>query len=245
MYTKIDAVALRTIKYSDRTNILAVWSQQLGRLSLALNAGSGAESRRRRALTMPMSLIEVWVDVRPGRDIHNIRDLRAAAVTPSLAADPVKAAIAMFMAEVLGVTLSESAGEDAATWNFIRPAVTNLDQCRSARALANYPLWFLYGLCVLTGIEPDFASYRPGSVLDLQEGIFRTAAPLHSRYLTPDESRFSTILPRLTVRHLAHVALDSATRQRTMDMLILYFGMHQKNLNNLKTLPILHTLLRG
>lgn len=76
MYTALHCIALRTVRHSDTKNIVSAWSRELGRVAFAFPAGSGREARRRRALTTPLALFEGQCELRPGREIHTIRDLR-------------------------------------------------------------------------------------------------------------------------------------------------------------------------
>lgn len=242
MYLQIECVTLRKVKYSDKADILAAWSPQLGRVSLMLNAGAGKESRRRRALTMPLSLIGATVDVRPGKDILTVKEMRAAAVTPTVSSHPLKASIAMFVAEVLTTVLRESGQGDTATWEFIKQSVSGLEALENNISLANYPLWFLYRLCEATGVQPDAATYMPGRLLDLREGVYRVSAPLHSLYLNDADSRFASLFSRITIRHLHKLRLDNMQRHRALETLIGYFGLHHTPLNNLRSLPVLQAL---
>ena len=244
MYKHIRAVALRTVRYNDTKAILTAWSAELGRISLLMPATDSRESRRRRALTMPMSLFEGEVDVRPGRDILSVRDMRAAAVTPSLSADFGKATVAMFMAECLDSMLREAAVGDEALWELIRETVTGLDLSTDPAAIANTHLWFLYRLCALTGVEPDSATYRPGRLFDLRSGTFRDSAPGHTDYVEAAQAPFLVALARLTPRtlHLMHLTADA--RNAALDLILRYCSLHALTPGPLNTLSVLRSLFR-
>jgi DNA repair protein RecO (recombination protein O) len=241
MYQKVSGVALRTIKYSDKNSILLAWTAELGRVSLLMPAGAGAESRRRRALSMPLSLFEAQVDVRPGRDIMTMRDMRAAAVTPSLSAHPVKITLAMFLAEVLSAVLNENGQADPVMWQFISESVIDLDVADDEH-LANFHLLFLYRLGVLLGIEPDVSTWQPGRVFDLVDGIFRVGAPLHGKYIESTEAQAIIALSRLTPRTASLLKLTHSQRTRLLDGILQYYSLHHAQLGNLRSLDIVRTL---
>lgn len=244
MFQKIKAIPLRTIRYSDKNSILSVWTAEQGRMSLLVSASGGRESRRRRALTMPMSILDCEIDVRPGCDVHPVREMRAAAVTPSVSANPVKAAVAMFMAEVVTVAFRDSADSDDATWQTLTGAILMLEATDNMSALANFPLWFMARMAMLTGIEPDTGDAGRGAVFDMSEGIFRPAPPVRGVWLNPDESRVAALLTHLPAHHLRLLRLGGADRRRAMDCALRYFGLHHLPLTALKSLPVLHALLR-
>jgi len=242
MYESIHCLALRTIRHDDRTSILSAWSRERGRVGISLPAGSGREAQRRRALTMPLALFEGVAVCRPGRELLQVRDLRPSAVTPSLHSHPVKTAVALFLADVLDCVLRAS-GPDERLSGFLSGAVRALDVMSAPDAIANYHLWFLRALATLTGIAPDFGSWRPGMVFDMAEGLFRPSPPTHGRYLAPADARAVHMLGRLTLDNIARVRMSRSDRRLLLDGILEYFAMHgslsgtaSRSLEILKTL---------
>jgi DNA repair protein RecO (recombination protein O) len=241
MYQKVCGVALRTIKYNERNSILLAWTAELGRVSLLMPAGSGTESRRRRALSMPLSLFEGQIDVRPGRDIYTIRDMRPAVVTPSLSAHPIKTTLAMFLAEVLLAVLNENGQSDPLMWRLVSESVVELDLAADEQ-LANFHLLFLYRLGVLLGIEPDISTWQQGRVFDLVDGIFRSGAPMHGKYIESAEAQAIIALSRLNYRTLSLLKLTHSQRSRLLDGILQYYSLHYAPLANLRSLEIVRAL---
>lgn len=225
MYEELHCIALRTVRHSDRQSILTAWSRERGRVGIVMPADNGREARRRRALTMPLALFEGSDASRPGRELVQLRDLRPSAVTSSLHTHPVKGALAMFLAEVLDSAL-RTAQPDARLWAFLEASVQALDALRTATAVANYHLWFLRALAVMTGIAPDFGSWRPGCVFDMNEGIFRSTAPLHGHYLPPESAAAVRLLGRLTPENIGRLRISRADRARMLDGILDYYALH-------------------
>lgn len=244
MYNKITGVALRTVRYSDRASILSVWTAQQGRISMLINASAGKESRRRRALTMPMSLIECEIDQRPGRDIANVREIRAFRACPEISANPIKAAVAMFMADVLTATVRDGGGGDPSLWAFIVDAVTALDKARHPRAIANFPAWYVAHTGIMQGVEPDLSTYTRDSYLDMTEGVFKPARPVRGVWLEPDRARLVPLLLTIPADALHRLPLESGHRAEMLTELLRYMALHNMPLDNLKSLPVLHALFR-
>ena len=218
-------IALRTIRHDDRTSVLTAWSAERGRVGIAMPAGAGREARRRRALTMPLALFEGVCVSRPGRDLLQLRDLRPLSVGVSLRTHPVKGALAMFLAEVLEGVLRASE-PDARLSEFLFGAVEALDAMESPTAVANFHLWFLRVLASLTGIAPDYGSWRPGSVFDMAEAVFRPVPPLHGRYLPPVQARAVHMLGRLTLINIARLRMSRDTRRAMLDGILDYYALH-------------------
>lgn len=247
MLTDIRAVALRTVRHNDKTSILTAWSPSLGRLSIVMGAGDGKESRRRRALTMPLAMFEAVVDV---RSTHGSELLRAREIRPwirdegvfDVASHPIRATVAMFVAEVLSVVTREG-DADAALWALVVETVDCLSN-GSAAMLANLPSAFLLRLTSVLGIEPDFGDFHEGMYFDMSEGVFRTSRPMHDRLLTPDESAFLARVRAAFVSyaHAGLIRLPRPVRNRMFDLLSEYFVLHNYPLDRLRSVEVLRAV---
>ena len=245
MYTKIEAVALRTVRHNDRTSILTAWSPVLGRLSLIVPAGNGVESRRQRAVTMPLGLFEGVVKADRNGTLSRIRDLRPwgrQGRQPDVSSHPVRSAVAMFVAEVL-CSVTREGDPDNALWALI-VETTEYISSASARGLSNMPVMFLLRLASVLGIEPNLAEYVPGMGFDAIDGVFRHTAPIHKNWVPSERTRAVVVLARAAVgyRHLALPGLSRQTRQAVLDELTEYFTLHHFPLNRLRSLDILRAL---
>ncbi|MDE7154739.1 MAG: recombination protein O N-terminal domain-containing protein, partial [Muribaculaceae bacterium] len=58
MLRPVKCIILRTVRYNDKSSIVTVYSRELGRMSFVSPAGASREATRRRALLMPLSVID-------------------------------------------------------------------------------------------------------------------------------------------------------------------------------------------
>jgi DNA repair protein RecO (recombination protein O) len=241
MYQTVNCIALRTIKYDDRRSIVTAWSSQLGRLSIAVPAGKGREAQRRRALMMPLSLFEGEVDIRPGREIVSIQDVKPFVVTSSINNNPIKSVVALFLADVLERILRTNQSDKLLS-QFIFESVEYFNSLESPTAIANFHLYFLYALGSYIGIEPDIQSWHKGAIFDLKEGVFRSSAPLHPQYLDPQKAEGIVLLSRMTRDNLAHIHLNKTERNEMLDRIIDYYTIHLTRLTPLPSLTIVREI---
>lgn len=242
MITTLHAVALRTVRYNDRQSILSAWTAEAGRMSFAMSESNSAEARRRRALSMPMSMFEAVADIRPGRDIVTIRDMRPWPPTPNTATHPVRAAVAMFVAEVLSTTLRDAGAPDAHLYAFIASAARDIDTLPTP-ALAKYPLWFLHRLSIPLGFEPDFTEAAPGTWFDMRRGTFTPAPDPNVRDVADYRSmRPLLLIARMQPGQLQRLRLSSDIRKVLMNKILDYYTIHFTNMRNLRSLPVLEAL---
>lgn len=234
-------VALKATKYSDTQTILTAYSRELGRVSFALPAGKGKGAARAKALCMSLGIVECMSEPRAGREILPLRQLSQSVALSSLHSDPVKQMMAMFLAEVLAVTL-QGGEPDAALFDFLVGAIRCLDNADAART-ANFHICFLFNLSRHLGIEPDASTFTEGSILDLADGRWRQTMPLHRRFLPPKESAVAMLLSRMTFVNMHRFRFNRTERNAIIDAMLEYYSIHYVSMRSLKSLDILRSML--
>lgn len=238
MLEQLDCIALRTVRYNDRHSILSVYTRQHGRLALLLPAGNTRAATRLRALSMPFGRFSCVADLRPGREIFNMREARPTWATPTLT--PMKSALALFCADILAAILREPQ-QDTALYDFIDDAIDRL-AATDASGCANFHICLLLRLQQFLGIEPDWSTYTPGAVFDLADGIFRSTPPVHGRFLPSAEAEAAYTLRRMNFRNAARFAMSRADRNTILDRLLLYYRMHFASLGTINSISVLRSL---
>ena len=179
MYRTLNILPLRIVQYSDKTSLLSAFSRELGTISFAIPAGNGPSAARRRALLSILTPLEVEASIRPGRDVHSFKEPRALLALHLVQTDPVRASLAMFIAEVLQPILRQNEG-DALIFDYIVNAMARLND--KSVATANFHIAFLVGLATLLGIAPNSGDFCRGKVFDMRlrlsmDARFRPRSP--------------------------------------------------------------------
>lgn len=238
----MELIALRTVKYNDKNSILSAFTAESGRVSVLISASGGKEARRRRALLMPLAIVDAEVDIRPGRDIHTLRDVRPLSSSLSVISSYIKSAIALFMADFLNSILRQESADER-LFAFLRREILQFEDADDNEAI-NSHIAILCRLSSLMGIQPDTGSYRRGSFFDLHDGMWRTSPPLHNAWLDQNESRMAYIvLSRFNdrVNYLPRILSRRDIRNRALDILIDYYTTHFTKLN-LPSLDVLRDM---
>lgn len=241
MYTPLHCIALRTIRLSDSKNFLSAWSRQVGRITISMPAGASREANRRRALTTPMALFECVGDIRPGKDIISVRDLRPMAGSPAMQYSPTKAMIAQFLGEVSDSMLRRTESDERLS-DFLFASVMAFSATEGP-PLTNFHLIYLYRLTHFAGIEPRLDGYAPGTVFDLREGALRPTRPLHNDFLSPADTDTLVAIARAGYSTADTLPLDRAARRRAVDNILQYFSLHLSTPTSFKSLSILRDLV--
>ncbi len=246
MYTPLHCIALRTVRHSDSRAILTAWSAERGRIAVALPDGKGREAVRRRALTMPLAMFECIADLRPGKDILTVRDLRPSPGSPAAAAPgPARTMLHLFLAEALDRLLRESAPQPLLA-DYLFDSLRRLGRMARPAALANFHIVFLFRLARFLGVAPDI-SVPAGSdasrlYFDLRDARFRASLPAHPLFLAGDEAAAVALLGRLDFEnlHLAHFTREE--RARILDGILDYYRLHLTAPGELRTADVLRQL---
>jgi len=239
MYEKFKGIVLNTIRYSDKHNIVHIYTDGRGLMSFAVPQGKTSAARMRNAMLMPLSLIDLEAGVRHGRELSILREVRRNYPLATLYSDPIKNAIALFISELLAHVIQEPEGNDP-LFRYIEQSVQLLEQM--PRQIANFHICFLYHLGAHLGIQPNVDSYRKGYWFDMTEGVFVPGAVRGHMHLQPDEAQVIYLLSRMTFSNMSVFRFNREERNRMLDLIISYYRLHNAAIGTLRSPDILKQL---
>ena len=239
MYEKLKGIVLNTIRYSDRHNIVHIYTDARGLMSFAVPQGKTPAARMRNAMLMPLSLVDLEARVASGRDLAQLRELRRNYPLATIYSDPLKNAISLFVSELLAHVISEPEG-NAPLFRYIEQSVQLLEQLPGQ--VANFHICFLYHLGAHLGIQPNVESYRDGYWFDMTDGVFVPAAVRGHMHLQPREAQVIHLLSRMTFRNMAVFRFSREERNRMLDVIIGYYRLHNAAIGTLRSPDILKQL---
>ena len=239
MYESIRGIVLNSIKYNERHNIVHIYTDRHGLMAFLVAQGRTAGARMRAALMMPLSLVQFEAHVKPGKDLHTLRDVQRTHALQRLYADPVKNAVGMFVCELLSHTIQEQE-QNEPLFRFIDSSVRILDEL--SLGVANFHICFLYHLGAFLGIEPDVSTYREGAWFDMQAGIFQRFPAGGDHHLEPEQAKVIHLLSRMTYSNLHLFKFNRVERNQMLDTILTYYRLHQSTLGALRSPEILKQL---
>lgn len=242
MYQQLHAIVLRVVRHSDTRLIVTAYTKEAGRLAFAVADSSTPAGRRRRAMLMPLALVECVGDLRPGREIHRLRDLRLSEPLADIRMNPAKSAVAMLLADVLAAALREPQ-PDGLLYDFLASSILRLDA--STLGVANFHLCFLIRLQALLGIEPDLSGYRSGRVLDMAGGTLVDRAYVAmpaGDVLSEADTVVAMALSRMNWRNMHLFRFNRDQRNAILDVILKYYTLHDVTMTSLRSLATLRQL---
>jgi len=239
MVENIQGIVLGRTRYSDKGNILSIFTRNYGHLSFAMKVGTSKRSARRLACMMPLACVNIRLNYRPTSEIQRIDAIELEGVHISLYSDPAKQTICLFAAEFLGKLLRQHPADEQ-LWQYLRSAVQYLDLAE--RGIANFHIALLAGLTYFMGVQPDLSGYAPNQVFDLTEGRYRPTPPLHNNYLAPEHAGIPRLLCRLNFANMHRLRLNRTQRNTLLDGMLRYYNLHYPGTGSLKSLEVLRCL---
>lgn len=240
MELRTEAILLRTISYSDTTSIAVLLTKDAGIISALTPAGHSREANRRRAILMPMSVVNVLVAGKNLAELPRLKQVERAAV-PELRESHLKNISALFLADVLNALLPRSE-PDSHLFDFIRDSIALFGEVTQSNMIANFHIAFLIGLQHKLGINPDLTTYRRGFLFDMKAGMFRTSTAADGECLNREESEIAFTIGRMTYRNCALFNLNHGQRNRVLDIILRYFSIHLRDISNLPSLEVVRAI---
>ena len=238
MNAKTLGIVLHSIKYSDSSNIISVFTKDFGRVSYIVYGAHKKKSSVRSSFFQPLSIVEMEVTHSPGRDLHRIKEIKMVHLFTEIPYHPVKNALALFLSEVLYRTLKQD-DVDESLFLFLENSIQQLDYCE--RGMANFHLVFLMKLTRYLGFAPNDDG-REFRYFDLINGVFLQERPNHNHFILPEVAKYF-----YSVLHTDYSVLDSLIMSREarveiVEILIEYYRLHLPDFHGVQSIDVLQSL---
>lgn len=238
MQVKTIGIVLHSIKHTDSSSIITIYTQQFGRVSYMVHGANKKKSVVRAALLQPLSIVEMDVLHTPGRDIQRIKDIRMEHLFSSIPFDPLKNSLALFISEILYRTLRQTE-PDESLFLFLENSIQQLDYC--VAGIANFHLVFLLKLTRYLGFAPNRDEERT-KYFDLMNGIFQQEKPLHTHYLLPETTEDLNLVLESDYASMQNMSFTRARRAKLLEGIIEYYKLHIAEFHGLHSLAVLQSL---
>jgi len=241
---KTEAIVLHSLKYGEAKLIVDTYTRTHGRLSFVVPMPHSTKSKLKKQYFQPLTLLAIECDIRPQAHLQKMDDAVLLSPYATLLTDPTKLAIALFVAEFLYHALRDEQ-QDEYLFDYIRSSLEWLDQCPDR--YANFHLVFLMHLSRFLGFYPNLeegGKLKEESYFDLRSATFCAAPPLHRDFLMPQEASRISLMMRMDYPTMHVYRLSRADRNRTLEIIELYYRLHLPQFPELRSLPILRELFQ-
>lgn len=235
MLVKTNAIVLSKIKYGDHDVIVKCYTKNRGIVSYLLRGIlKSKKSNSKIAYYQSLSQLEIEENFKANQTLHYITDVKLSVPYRSMHTNVLKAAIVMFLSEVLTATLRE----EEANFSLYEFLETSLEWLDHETEFANFHLLFLLELSKHLGFYPD-ASQSDFPYFNLRSGSFELKS--QTPYTISGEN-LTLLKQLLSIRfdELNSVKLHSKQRQSLLNVMLFYFELHLSDFKKPKSLQILN-----
>jgi DNA repair protein RecO (recombination protein O) len=240
MQQKTRGIVLRSLKYGDSGMIATIYTEAFGRMSFIMQGIHGKKSSVKGSLLKQLFLLEMEVDYKPGRELQRVKEMKNISPFGSIPFGIVKSSLALFLAELLEKVLREEESRPD-LFEFLFKSIQILDLLEDG--ISNFHLLFLIQLTRFLGFAPanNFSAVNP--IFDMVAGNFVQSPPTHPWFLKTCESGILAQIIGMNYQNLSTFKPDQESRNGWLDFILEYYGLHQGNKLNLKSLEVLRETL--
>ena len=232
MIETTEGIVLHSLRYSDSTRIVKIFTRSAGLLAFLVSTGSG--SKGDKGICSVFNLLEVSFVVRERAGLIRPMGLRRSIPLAHILSDPLRASVALFLAEVLHKTLEEDYS-NAQLFDFLKESIVLLD---TARNPVNLHLGVLAKIISFYGFAPGLPTDdRP--VFDLVSGSFLGQRPGHPHFLEGDLGQRFVALFYSDADEIHEFPLNNQERVVLLTKLVDYLRIHVEHMKEIRSLQVL------
>jgi DNA repair protein RecO (recombination protein O) len=237
---KMKGIFLHQVKYSDSSVIAKIYTDTNGMQSFVVRGVGKSKKNKKTGLLQPLMLLDIIAYVNPKRDIHQVKEIGAAYHFKSIQQkDVVKSSIAVFINEMVYKSIREQE-QNQALFDFLSTSIKYLDL--SEQGYVNFHLLFAMQFSKYLGFYPSPDHYEHG-FFDLREGQFKAAEPLHTDYLSAENTRLFKQLLSTDYADSGNLHLTNRQRRDMLNNILAYFAFHLQGFGEMKSHHVLEAVL--
>ncbi len=235
MVEKIEGIVLRTIKYSDNSLIIQLFTREHGRISCIAKGIHNKKSKFAPALFHPFFIFNAEIYFNNKKEIQIIKEVNINNSLNNLRENHYKLTIAMFLAEVLNKTIKYQ-NTDENLFDFIKNMIYTFDAEQNSPA--NFHLYFLLGMTHFLGFYPINNYTNELAFFDLLNAQF-VKSFADSQTIDKEYSELISQIMNNKNNEWWTIKLSSFQRRKTIEILLNYYTLHTGINMKIKSLDVL------
>ena len=235
MLIKTKGVILRSVKYSETSLILDIFTRESGLKTYIISGVRKKNARTSAGTVQPMNIVDL-VAYDSGRSkINRIKEVKLALLYKQIPFDIKKSSVALLLVEILGKSIREKEANPE-FYDFVENSLIFLDQ--TARNIANFHLVFLVKASKFLGFYPK-DNYGAGNIyFDKREGVFVANIPEHDEYLDEKKSKILHKIINTDLEFCDELFIMRHDRNELLESLIMYYKIHLTDFGKVRTMDV-------
>lgn len=229
MLYKTRGIVINYIRYRETSVIVKIYTEEFGIQTYIENGVRSAKSKNKIALFQPLTLLDLVIYHKDGKGIQRISEIKCNAPFQTIPFDIYKSSIALFITEILSKSLHEETG-NTNLFHFINNSILWLDG--TTEHFENFHLQFLLQFGTYLGFSPENAH-------EISHELSLHNLPVLTKVL---ENQLDVLM---NTQYDKAPKIDRFSRNQLLDSIILFYRLHVDTLMDVKSLAVLHEVMRG
>ena len=244
MTHKTKGIVLRTIKYGETSVVVTIFTELFGVQTYMVNGvRTSKKSSAKANHFQPGAILDLIVYHNDLQTMQRIKEFKWDFLYQQILSDVIKNSIALYIVELLQKCLHQPE-QNTALFYFCEDVLIQLDAANKA-VTANMALYFSLHLTHFFGFKMNDDYDTNQQVLDLKEGSFVVEQPAHPDFIEGEQAIItSQLLKVMQPFELEDIKLHHDTRRKLLLHYQDYYALHIPDFGQMKTLAILHEVLR-
>jgi DNA repair protein RecO (recombination protein O) len=238
---KTNGVIIRSIKYGETSLIIDIFTKDFGLRSYIVNGIRKSTSKKSAAILQVTNFVDIIAyDNKAADKLNRLKEFKLNKYHDGIYSNPIKSMISQFMIEVLRKCVKDY-NENVELYEFMENWFTYLNETKES--LRNALLVFMVQLAGLMGIGFSNDNMNDLEFFDLQEGEFTMRLPEHKYYLSGTPSAYLKLIINAEREDMHEFNIQSSIRSTLLNELVVFFRLHIESFGELKSLPILRSIM--
>lgn len=239
MLLKTKGIVFRSLKYSETSLILDIYTLERGLKSYIISGVRNKKSKTKAGIMQVSSLVEIVAYDRSSNSLQRIKEIKPSYNYRQIPFNVVKSSLAMFIIETSRKTIKE-AESNTGLFHFVESWLIHLDNTENM--VRNIPIAFLTQLADQIGFGPHNNFGENSKLFDLKEGTFVSSNNSVESYCDEEQSAALSQVLSADINNYHSLSISKKTRDGLLTNLIKFYQWHIENFNNLKSLDVLRTV---
>jgi len=239
MIEKTKGIIVKATKFSETSLIVKVFTEAFGMRTYMVRGVRKKKSRTPINLFQPLSILDMVVYEKPGRDIQNTKEIKAGYIYSSIPYEIIKSSIVIFLNELIFKSIKEEE-PNPKLFQFIYHSLIYLDEVESG--YQDFHLSFMLQLTRHLGFAPSTNFLPNQEIFDLQEGRYTSLNHAEQTIINMPLSKCFFILSQ-NQNYSEQVSITRTERQYLIEKILVYYQLHLPGFTEMKSLDVLTEVL--
>lgn len=240
MIVKTEGIIFKSIKYSETSLILDIYTLDHGLKSFIISGVRKSRSKTKAGIFQVMNILNLVAYHKENDSLSRIKESNLNYPFTELPFNVIKSSIALFMIDIARHSVKEKYA-NTNLYNFLKAWLVFVDTTQAS--LSNLHLIFLIELAAILGFEIHDNYNDQKSYFNLLDGNFTHERSDHKYVLDQANSLVIHDLLGFNRSNISDYKIEKALRNEILDHLISFYKVHMQGFGEIKTLDIYRTVL--